>query len=144
MGDKSLMKSIILIFLSLSILLQADLSVKQIQSMVNKIHQKRDCISLDTLLSTKEPFVRLQKENNITTFVIPTVETIDVKLILHAIVNGRAYINDAWMKVDETILGYELKAIGNIGVVLRNENHIKKLYRRKKKKNSLMKFEETN
>jgi hypothetical protein len=110
--------------------------------MVNKIHQKRDGISLATLANTKEPFVRLQTENNVSTFVIPTVETSDVKLVLHAIMNGRAYINDGWMKVEQIVLGYELKSIGKIGVVLRNENHIKKLYL-KKMKDSLIKFEET-
>lgn len=136
------MKKILIILLSLSVYLYADLSVKQIQSMVNKIHQKRDGISLDTLANTKEPFVRLQRENNISTFVIPTVETSDVKLELHAIMNAKAYINESWMKVDESILGYDLKHIGKRGVVLRNENHIKKLYLRKMK-DSLIKFEET-
>ncbi len=97
---------------------------------------------MSTLANTKEPFVRLQQENNVSTFVIPTVEKKrDVKLVLHAIVNGKAYINDSWIKVDESILGYELKAIGKIGVVLRNENHIKKLYLRKNKDN-FIKIEE--
>jgi len=136
------MKIILTILLSLSVYVYADLSVKQIQTMVSKIHQKRDGISLDTLANTKEPFVRLQRENNVSTFVIPTVETSDVKLELHAIMNGKAYINEVWMRVEEKILGYELKYIGKIGVVLRNENDIKKLYLRKIK-DSLIKFEET-
>jgi len=137
------MKTILIILLSLSVYLDADLSVKDIQSMVNKIHQKRDGISLNTLANTKEPFVRLETENNISTFVIPTAKTTnDVKLAIHAIMNGKAYINDSWMDVNESILGYELKHIGNRGVVLRNENHIKKLYLRKMK-DSLIKFEET-
>ncbi len=142
MGDKSLMKKIILLVILLSILGYADLSVEQIQSMINKIHQKREGVDLSTLATTKEPFVRLQKENNVSTFVIPNIkEEVDVKLSLHAIVNGKAYINDSWIKVDESILGYELKAIGKIGVVLRNENHIKKLYLRKNKDN-FIKIEE--
>ena len=142
MGDKSLMKKIILLLILLSIIGYADLSVEQIQSMINKIHQKREGVDLSTLATTKEPFVRLQKENNVSTFVIPNIEEeIDVQLTLHAIVNGKAYINDSWMKVNQNILGYELKAIGKIGVVLRNENHIKKLYLRKNK-DSFIKIEE--
>jgi hypothetical protein len=136
------MKHIIL-YLFLSSYLFADLSVKQIQSMVTKIHQKRDGISLSTLAKTKEPFVRLQTDNNVSTFIIPTVKNTDVKLILNAIMNGKAYINGNWMGRGEIVLGYELKAIGKIGVVLRNENHIKKLYLRKIKE-SLIKFEESN
>jgi predicted RNA-binding protein Jag len=125
----------------LTMFLNADLSVKQIQEMVNRIHEKRVGVELETLVTTKEPFVRLQEENNISTFVIPVVKNMDAKLELHAIVNGKAYINDSWLKVDENILGYQLKYIGNKGVVLRNENHIKKLFL-SKKKNSFIELKE--
>jgi len=129
------MKKIILILLSLSIVVSADLSVKQIQKMVNKIHEKREGVKLETLEETKEPFVRLQEENNVKTIVIPTKLDAKVKLTLHAIVNGKAYINDAWSSVDDNILGYTLKFIGKRGVVLRNNNHIKKLFLHKERNN---------
>ena len=126
------MKKILLIVLSLTFSLYADLSVEQIQQMVSKIHEKREGVKLETLETTKEPFVRLQEENNITTFVIP-VKAEEAKLSLHAIVNGKAYINDAWKKVDDTIMGYTLKYVGKRGVVLRNGNHIKKLFLHEKR-----------
>jgi len=136
------MKKLFLFLFTLTIGLQADLSVQQIEEMVHKIHKEREGIKLETLEDTKEPFVRLQEENNVSTFVIPTTKVVEeVKLALHAIVNGKAFINDRWMKEDEDILGYTLKYIGNKGVVLRNENHIKKLFLRKKK-NSFIKLEE--
>jgi hypothetical protein len=126
------MKKILLLLLAVTFLLKADLSVAQIQQMVQKIHQKRTGVKLETLADTKEPFVRLQEENNISTFVIPT-ESLkeEAKLILHAIVNGKAYINDEWYGIDDSIFGYDLKYIGKRGVVLRSENHIKKLFLRK-------------
>ena len=129
------MKKIILILLSLSIMAFADLSVKQIQKMVNKIHEKREGVKLEALEDTKEPFVRLQEENNVTTFVIPTKIDTKVKLALHAIVNDKAYINDSWSSIDDNISGYTLKFIGNRGVVLRNNNHIKKLFLHKERNN---------
>jgi len=129
------MKKIILILLSLSIMAFADLSVKQIQKMVNKIHEKREGVELKTLEDTKEPFVRLQEENNVTTFVIPTKIDTKVKLTLHAIVNGKAFINNSWSSIDDNILGYTLKFIGKRGVVLRNNNHIKKLFLHKERNN---------
>jgi len=135
------MKKIILLLLSLTIVTLADLSVNQIQKMVNNIHEKREGVKLETLEDTKEPFVRLQEENNVTTFVIPTKQDEKVKLTLHAIVNGKAYINDAWSSVDDKILGYALKFIGKRGVVLRNDNHIKKLFLHKEE-NNLIKLEE--
>jgi len=136
------MKKLLLFLLTMTIMLHADLSVRQIEEMVHKIHKEREGVKLETLEDTKEPFVRLQEENNVSTFVIPTVKTAEeAKLVLHAVVNGKAFINDSWMKVNDNILGYELKYIGNKGVVLRNENHIKKLFLRKGK-DSFIKLEE--
>ena len=136
------MKKLFLFLLTMTIILHADLTVQQIEEMVNKIHQEREGVKLETLEDTKEPFVRLQEENNVSTFVIPTVKTAEeAKLVLHAVVNGKAFINDSWMKVNDNILGYKLKYIGTKGVVLRNENHIKKLFLHKKK-DSFIKLEE--
>ncbi len=128
------MKKIFLLLLSLTVFLTADLSVKQIQEMVSKIHQKREGVKLETLDTTQEPFVRVA-ENNTTTFVSPVAQKREAKLILHAIVNAKAYINDSWYVLDDKIMGYTLMFIGKRGVVLRNENHIKKLYLRKERDN---------
>ena len=136
------MKKILLSLGLLTTFISADLSVNDIQKMVIKIHEKREGVKLSTLENTQEPFVRLQRENNITTFVIPKKETVEeVKLVLHAIVNGKAYINDEWMSIDTTVYGYKLKYIGKRGEVLRNGNRIKKLFLHKEKHN-LIKLEE--
>ena len=129
------MKKIILILLSLTIVASADLSVKQIQKMVNKIHEKREGVKLETLEDTKGPFARFKEENNVTTIVAPIKLVAKVKLALHAIVNGKAYINDSWSSVDDNISGYTLKSIGKRGVVLRNSNHIRKLFLHKERNN---------
>lgn len=130
------MKKTLLLLGSLTVFLSADLSVDQIQNMVNKIHQKREGVKLETLESTKAPFVRLQESNTTTVFVIPTkTETKEAKLVLHSIINNKAFINDQWRSVGDTMLGYTLSHIGNRGVVLRNNNHIKKLFLRKEREN---------
>ena len=131
------MKKIIILISLLPSIMYADLSVEQIRDMVTKIHEKREGIKLETLEKTKEPFVRLQEENNVTTFIIP-VKADEAKLSLHAILNGKAYINSEWKRVDETIGGYTVKYIGTKGVVLRNKNQIKKLLLHKKRENFIM------
>ena len=131
------MKKIIILISLLASMVYADLSVEQIRDMVTKIHERREGVKLDTLETTKEPFVRLQEENNVTTFVIP-VKADETKLSLHAILNGKAYINNEWKRVDETIGGYTVKYIGTKGVVLRNKNQIKKLFLHKKRENFIM------
>ena len=112
----------------------ADLSMDQIRDMVQKIHDKREGINLETLSQTREPFVRLQEENNITTFVIP-MEKENTKLSLNAILNKAAYINGEWKGIDDNIGGYTVKYIGKKGVVLRNDNQIKKLFLHKEREN---------
>ncbi len=116
----------------------ADLSVKQIEQMIEKIHLKREGIGLDILEKTSEPFVKIEKsEDNKTVIKVPD-ETPDVKLSLHAIMGKRAYINDKWEKVDDVIMGYTVKYIGKRGVVLRNGNTIKTLFLGKPKGNLIM------
>jgi len=127
MGDKSLMKKISILLILILSVSYADLSVNQIRDMVTKIHQKREGINIETLSSTKEPFLHLIKENNTSTSIITQKEE-ETELILHAILNKKAYINNEWKKIDDTVDGYVLKYIGTKGVVLRNENRIKKLF----------------
>ncbi len=128
MGGKSLMKNILLSLSLLTASLYADLSVKQIENMVQDIHKKRVGFNLTTLESTKNPFVIMKEDENITIFVVPTAKTEEVKVSLHGIMSGKAYINDAWKEVNDTVMGYTVKYVGKRGVVLRNGNHIKKLF----------------
>ncbi len=120
--------------------LYADLSVEQIENMINKIHLKREGVKLETLEATKEPFVRIKEENNVSTIVIPEKRE-EAELTLHAIVNGKAYINDEWKAIDDTIMGYTLKYLGKRGVILRKDNNIKKLFLHQERDN-FIKLEE--
>ena len=65
------MKKIFLFLLSLTGLVNADLSVEQIQKLVMKIHEQREGVKLSTLENTKDPFIQLHEENNVTTIIIP-------------------------------------------------------------------------
>ena len=115
--------------------LNAELSVDQINNMVEKIHEKRKGADLGTLDQTKEPFVVRQEETKETVFVAPKAKKIEGRLTLHAIMNGKAYINDSWKSVDDSVLGYTLIYVGKRGVVLKNGNQIKKLFLHEKRDN---------
>lgn len=125
------MRKTVLILVFVPLLVPADLSVSQIKNMVSKIHQKREGISLATLETTKAPFVKVVKENNVMVIETPKIE--EVSFTLHAILNGKAYINDSWKSVDENVTGYTVKYIGSKGVVLRNKNKIRKLFLNKER-----------
>ncbi|SFV89855.1 hypothetical protein MNB_SV-4-1038 [hydrothermal vent metagenome] len=115
----------------------ADLSVKQIEKMIERIHLKREGVGLDVLENTKEPFIIVKEENNETIVKVPKDEP-DAKLMLHAIMGKKAYINDGWKKEGDAVLGYTIKYVGKRGVVLRNGNTIKKLFLGKPKNNLIM------
>jgi len=130
------MKKLLLIPGLLVLSLNAELSVKQIENMVVKIHEKRKGVDLKTLDKTKEPFVLREVKNDTTVYVAPVItQQKEAKLSLHAIMNGKAYINDSWKSIDDKILGYTLKYIGKRGVVLTNGNQIKKLFLHEKRDN---------
>ena len=128
------MKNTILIVSFLTASLYADLSVGQIENMILKIHEKRVGYNFVTLETTQSPFVALAEEDNITRIIVPE-ENDNVKISLHALMAGKAYINDAWKDINETIMGYTLKYVGKRGVVLRNGNHIRELFLHEKKDN---------
>jgi len=131
------MKKTLLIMTLFTVSMYADLSVDQIRNMVIKIHEKREGINLETLENTKEPFVRVKEENNSTTMVMPIIMK-ETALSLHAILNGKAYINNKWRRLDDIVGGYTLKYIGKKGVVLRSGNQIKRLFLHKKRENFIM------
>lgn len=131
------MKKLFIIIPFVCTAIYADLSVKQIEQMIESIHLKRKGVGLDVLEKTKEPFIIVKEENNETVVEIPKDEP-DVKLTLHAIMSKKAYINDGWKKEGDTVLGYTVKYIGKRGVVLRNGNTIRKLFLGKSKNNLIM------
>jgi len=121
------MKKLSILFILILSVSYADLSVSQIRDMVTKIHQKRKGISIKTLNNTKEPFIPLIKENNASTSIVAQ-KVEETELILHAILNKKAYINNGWKKTGDAVGSYILKFIGTKGVVLRNKSQIKKLF----------------
>lgn len=131
------MKKLFMIIPFVCTAIYADLSVKQIEQMIESIHLKREGVGLDVLEKTKEPFIVVKEENNETIVEVPKDEPA-VKLTLHAIMSKKAYINDGWKKEGDVVLGFTVKYIGKRGVVLRNGNTIKKLFLGKPKNNLIM------
>ena len=123
------MKNILIVVSLLTVSLYADLSMAQIENMVKKIQEKRAGFDLETLSMTKDPFVVMLEEEKkeLPTYITPKKKT-NANISLHAIMGGKAYINNGWKDINDTVLGYKLKYIGKRGVVLRNGNQIKKLF----------------
>lgn len=124
-------KAISILFLNI-VIIHAELSVKQINMMAQQIQKKRGGM---VLKSIQNPFFIAKKPK-------PKITLVSKKkrqkpLVLHAILNQKAYINGKWRKIGETIEGYRLKYIGKKGVILVNADQVKKLFFYKKTKNRI-------
>jgi hypothetical protein len=132
MGDRLLIKKTVYITVLFMTYLYADVEMNKIKMMIEKIHEKRKGVDLKNMESIKEPFMELKKQSNIT-ISTSNENNENSKFFLHAIMNGKAYINNGWKSVGDKISGFTLKFIGNKGVVLQDGNQIKKLLFNKKK-----------
>ena len=133
------MKNLLIMVTLLSVSLYADLSPEQVENMVQKIHEKRAGVDLETLANTKNPFVSEKVEEEIAIVEVPK-EKKQGSISLHAIMSGKAFINDGWRDINDTVMGYKLKYVGKRGVVLTSGDHIKKLFLHEKK-NDFIKIE---
>ena len=122
-----------LIFL-LTLFAQAVFTVEELNGMFQDIQSERKGIDMRGIKSIKEPFIKPKKEQKVNKIKVP-IKKEKIHLVLHAILNNKAYINDGWKKIGDKIEGYTLKHIGKRGVVLRKENQIKKLLFYKKRAN---------
>ena len=111
----------------------ADLSIGQMETMVEKIKAKR-VGKVDSNISLIEsPFVQIKEEDNITVMVKEKTAEKEVGFILGAIVNNKAYLNKKWVKKGDSIEGYTLTDINDRSVSLVKGKHTVKVFLKKSK-----------
>ncbi|WP_456433457.1 hypothetical protein [Nitratifractor sp.] len=116
--------------------LMAELDVKTIHHMVEKIKSKRTSTHHVDFSKTPSPFVFVvHREENSTKPKIVIPDRI-VSFRLGAVVNDRAYINGKWLKVGDTIEGYKVDSVDNRSVVLKKGEETVHLFLQKQKKTS--------
>ena len=108
-----------------------NLSIKEMNAMVEKIKQKRAGVDLKTLDTIRVPFVTIAKDedSSATVFVQKRRDEKKEKPIeVSAIINKKAFINKKWYKEGDKIYGFEVVHVGNRGVVLKGDYSIKTLF----------------
>ena len=135
MGGKSLMKSFkIVLALLLVAPLFADLSIKKMADMVDKIKAKRISISKDDNVTFVSPFVLLQKDEATSIVTIKASKFDDISFTFGGVVNGSAFVNRSWIKLGDNISGYKLLEIRPNSVIMeRDEEHSVEVFSRKSK-----------
>jgi len=122
--------------------LQAELNVKKIETMVQKIQNKRVSSREVDFVKVPSPFVVVvPRDENHTTLQIQSPEN-RVQFTLSAIINGRAYINGVWVQPGESISGYLVEEIKPGEVLLKKEKREIRLFLPEQKKENLLQISE--
>jgi len=133
MGDKPLMRRLILIFILPIFSYSNSLSYDEIAKMVSKIKQKRVGIGVDELNDTPNPFTIVKKvvkkpKKKVEKKKPQIIRIIEPTFTLTAILNSKAFINGKWYRVNDKLDGdYRVVYIGNSSVVVSSPRATKKL-----------------
>lgn len=124
-------KKIVLLVLA-TVPMLADLTIKQMESMVEKIKSKRVGSKIQKDIDFKSPFVLIQhNDNNVSTIEEP--EENKIVFVLSGIINNKAFINNKWVKNGGTVEGYRVQAIEENSATLMLDNRTVKVFLKKSK-----------
>ncbi len=112
--------------------LWAELSINNIEKMVDSIRAKRKS-RLGKDIKPISPFIVVKQDENRSVMVKLSEKIIKTNFTLGAIVNNTAFIDGVWKKVGDAVGDFQLNAIEDGYVVLKRKNRTITLYFRKTK-----------
>lgn len=110
--------------LILSILICTSLFAVDVDSIINSITTPKNTVDAQSISSLKDPFEKPQLLRDVN----DTNSTPKPTFKLGAIFDGQVLINDKWLKLGDSILGYKLVQINKISVVIAAAQDKKTLY----------------
>ncbi len=136
------MKKVLSGLLLLWLPMHAELNVKKIETMVQKIQNKRVSLHNVDFLSVPSPFVIFvsKEENRSEKRVIQPKES--VQFSLGAIINNRAFINGRWVQIGDMVLGYKVEQIDAEKVIMKKDDREIRLYLPKQDRHDLLQLSE--
>ncbi len=111
--------------------LYGDLSIGQMEVMVEKIKAKRVGTAIEKRAHFASPFAMIRKDQNKTVLENPK-DTV-VVFVLGGIINNKAFVNQKWIKIGDTIEGYELTQIKDNSATLTRDERIVKIFLKRSK-----------
>jgi len=117
----------------LSIYSYAELSIEQINKMVEKIQQKRETKMDIDYKSVPTPFIIIKKSEDKKGKTIISTPTKPVKLHISAIINDSVNINGKWYSLGDSINEYTIIEIKDRFVKLKKRKNIVELFFPKRK-----------
>jgi len=113
-------------------LLHAELSVANIEKMVEEIKAKRTSKMKEDVNITS-PFILVRQESNSTIKGFEPATVKPMKFTLGAIVNDAAYIDGAWYRAGDEINGFKVVSVTSDRVTLKQDERTVVLFFKKTK-----------
>ena len=111
--------------------LYGDLSIGQMETMVEKIKAKRVGTAIEKSKDFVSPFVMVQQDQG--KAILEDPKSTVVVFVLGGIINNKAFINQKWVKMGDMIEGYTLTEIKDNSVTLTREERTIKVFLKKSK-----------
>ncbi|GEM_PF-1210012 len=128
MGNKLLIKRVALL-LSITALSYADITINDIDKLVNDIKMERVGLKDQEIQTAKDPFIY---PNGVFKRVFYGSDTTKKKrryrFVLSAIVNDHVKINNRWYKLNSKIKGFKVSRVGKDNVLLTRNNERIRLF----------------
>jgi len=101
----------LLLIIALISPLFADLSISQMETMVERIKSKRKGNADSNISKVVSPFAMIRVDANTSVSTIQEPEKESVVFKLGGIVDEKAFVNSQWIKIGDKISGYEMVEI---------------------------------
>ncbi len=138
MGNKLLIKSSVIIF-STAALLSAEITINDIDKLVNDIKQERIGLKDSEIRSAKDPFIypggKLGR-------IISSYKTVKrhYRFVLSAVINDRVKINGRWYKLNSKVNGFRISRVGKDHVLLTRKNERIRVFLKRSKSKKIKLF----
>ena len=138
MGNKLLIKSSVIIF-STAALLSAEITINDIDKLVNDIKQERIGLKDSEIRSAKDPFIY---PNGKLGRIIRPSKTVKkhYRFVLSAVINDRVKINGRWYGLNSKINGFRLSRVGKDHVLLTRKNERIRVFLKRSKSKKIKLF----
>ncbi len=138
MGNKLLIKASVIIF-STAALLSAEITINDIDKLVNDIKQERIGLKEKEIRSAKDPFIY---PNGKLGRIIRSSKTVKkrYRFVLSAVINDRVKINGRWYKLNSKINGFRLSRVSKDHVLLTRKNERIRIFLKRSKSKKIKLF----
>ncbi|WP_353662489.1 hypothetical protein [Hydrogenimonas sp. SS33] len=133
MGNQLLIKSVGIVALGLT-LAHAEITINDIDKLVNDIKQERIGLTKQDIAKAKDPFIYLGGKYS--RVLAGKSKKRHYRFTLTAIINDRVKLNRKWYSLNQTIHGYKISKVGkNYALLTRGNEKVRVYMRHKKSKN---------